>query len=443
MRDVVLFDDARATLAKNDTGKWTLPTSISLYPHQWLWDTFFHAIGQRHYDIERAKDEVRSPFRAQWDNGMVPHIIFSDSKGYHAGPEIWRTIQTGKGAPKHIETTGVSQPPVAAEATVRIGEMLKPRDRRKWYAEMYPKILKWHQWFYRERDPRGDCLVTLFLSWESGMDNSPPLMEMLHKYAMSRRVKVMKATGLHTLVEKRRKDTREVPASQRISTVDVHAIYDLIRNMRRRHYDYRQIQPNHKFQVIDLAMNCILIRANQHLASMAEELGKELPADIKRAIRVAPHSLEALWDDEAGFYYNRDVRSGQLIPLPSSATFLPLYALQLPPERIKRLLGHLHDPKTFATTFPIPSAPLNSPYFNPHCYWQGPSWVNINWLVAEGLERNGQKREAESLRQKTLKMVEKGGMYEYFSPKDASPAGAPAFSWTAALAIDLLRRKQK
>ncbi len=434
---------ARKVLAGNTVdGKWTLPTSINLYPHQWLWDGFFIAIGLRHDDVERAQEEVRSPFRAQWKNGMVPHVIFSDTPGYHAGPEMWQSTRVSRDAPKFVETTGVSQPPVAAEATVRIGEFLNNKERKTWYAEMYPKILAWHQWWYRERDPRGDGMVRILLSWESGMDDSAPLMEMLHKYAMSRRVQLMKATGYHKIAERRRKDTKQVPASERISTLDVHAIYDLIRSMRRKNYDYKQVIPTHKFQVEDLAVNCILIRANQHLKTMADELGEELPADIKRAMRVAPHTLETMWDDDMGFYLYRDAISGKLIPLASSACFLALYALELPKDHVKKLVEHLHDSQSFNTKFPVPSTPLNSPYFNPKRYWQGPTWVNLNWMIIDGLRRNGEHQEAERLKKKTLAMVEQAvptaGFHEYYSPLDGDVAGAPDFSWSAALYLDLL-----
>jgi hypothetical protein len=437
---------AQKTLTNNSQGNWTLPTSITLYPHQWLWDTFFHAFGQRHYDIERAKEEVRSPFRAQWKNGMVPHIIFSDATGYHAGPELWKTSKMGKYAPSDIETSGVTQPPVAAEATVQIGRMLTPTERQKWYGEMYPKILAWHQMLYRERDPRQDGMVRLFLSWESGMDNSPPLMEMLHKYAMSRRVQLMKASGLDKWAELRRRDTTDVPASERISTLDLNAIYDLIRTMRKNHYDYRKLLPSHNFQVIDLAFNCILMRANEHLEAMANELGKELPADICHAMRVAPHSLELLWDEQAGYYYNRDGINGHLIKMPGVATFLPLYACKLPKERVAILLQHLHDPEKFDAPYPIPSAPLDSSYFKPRRYWQGPTWININWLVIDGLRRNGQPKEAERLRKATINLVRKNvpkhGFHEYYSPLNGAVAGAPDFSWTAALTIDLIKMNQ-
>ena len=442
MKHADLLEDARVVLAKNDMGEWTRPTAVGLYPHQWLWDSFYIAIGQRHYDIKRAMAEVRSPFRAQWKNGMVPHIIFSNAKGYHAGPEMWQSSKTSPDAPRNIETSGVTQPPVAAEATVRIGELLKPKQRSEWYKEMYPKILAWHQWFYRERDMDGDGLIVVVLSWETGMDNSPPWMKIMHNEALSLRARLIKSTGFDRFLERFRKDTAVVPANERISTIDLHAVYGLIKNLRRLGYDAHKINSSHKLQIVDLVTNCILMRANHHLAAIAEEIGEKLPEDIVRAIEKAPAALESLWDEETMQYYSRNQLTGELIREPDISTFLPLYAQKLPKSRVRALLTHLRNPKTFGAPYPVPSAPLNSSYFKPHCYWQGPSWVNTNWLVAEGLEHNGQMREAEHLRQKTLRMVEKGGMHEYFSPKDARPAGAPIFSWTAALTIDLLTRRK-
>ncbi len=443
MTDQELIDLAEKTLIENSRGDWTPPTSVTLYPHQFLWDSCFHAIGQRHYDIERAKDEVRSIFRAQWKNGMVPHMTFSDAPGYHAGPEIWKSSLSSSHAPKHTETTGITQPPVTAEATVRIGKLLKPKQRKEWYREMYPKILAYHQMLYRERDPRSDGMVRLFLSWESGMDNSPPLMEMLHKYAMSSRVKLMQMTGFDKFAEMMRRDTADVPADERISTLDLHAIYDLIRSMRRKHYDYKKILDSHSFQVIDLAFNCILMRANDHLYEIAHDIDEVLPPDIKHAMRVAPLSLELLWDEEEGYYFNRDAISGRLIKMPGIATLLPLYATKLPKERVETLVKKLQDPKKFGAKHPVPSAPLDSPYFNPKRYWQGPTWINVNWLLIDGLKRNDQPKEAERLRKATVELVrqnaKKHGFHEYYSPLDAKVAGAPDFSWTAALTIDLLK----
>ena len=95
--------------------------------------------------------------------------------------------------------------------------------------------------------------------------------------------------------------------------------------------------------------------------------------------------------------------------------------------------------KGFSTPWPVPSVPQNSSYFDPYKYWQGPTWVNTNWLIIDGLTRYGFLAEAKLLKEKTLELVEKSGFYEYFNPLDGGPAGAANFSWTAALTIDLVK----
>ncbi|MHC2301071.1 hypothetical protein ACVJBD_005337 [Rhizobium mongolense] len=46
-------DEAKAILAANDRGGYTVPTD-RLYPFQWNWDSAFVAMGFAAYDIDRA-----------------------------------------------------------------------------------------------------------------------------------------------------------------------------------------------------------------------------------------------------------------------------------------------------------------------------------------------------------------------------------------------------
>ena len=370
---------------------------------------------------------------------MLPHIIFGDADGYHAGPELWH-CERSKDAPDGVQTSGVTQPPVAAEAIVRVGEKLTPKERQEWYRETYPKLLAYHQWFYRERCPRGDGLPVIVLSWETGMDNTPPWMHVMHQFAMGLRAQLIQQANFTSIMERFRKDTVDVgvPAEERISTIDLYAVYDLIKTLRKYKYDSEKIMREHRLRIVDVTFSSILIRANELLKEMADEIGEELPDDIKHAMHVAPHALETLWDSKTRQYCNRNELTGKLIKIPTVSTFMPLYSGALPKERVETLVAQMRDPKTFGTAFPVPSTPIDSSYFRPNRYWQGPTWVNMNWLLADGLERNGRKAEARRLRERTVDMVARGGMYEYFSPMTAEPAGARDFSWTAALTIDML-----
>jgi glycogen debranching enzyme len=82
--------------------------------------------------------------------------------------------------------------------------------------------------------------------------------------------------------------------------------------------------------------------------------------------------------------------------------------------------------------------PLDGPGFDPTRYWKGPTWVNMNWAIIQGLRAHGATELAAELRDRTLDLVARAGTSEYFSPLDGEGLGAEDFSWTAALTLDLL-----
>src|ERR1700759_4902077 len=112
MDGLKLFNYCKSVLENNSVGNWTRPTP-GLYPHQWLWDSCFIAIGQRHYDVERAKMEILSLLRAQWSNGMLPHIIFTPGKKPAMHHGVWDSWISPY-APDELSTSGITQPPMLA-----------------------------------------------------------------------------------------------------------------------------------------------------------------------------------------------------------------------------------------------------------------------------------------------------------------------------------------
>lgn len=431
-----MLEQAKTVLANNDRGGFTIPAG-GLYPHQWLWDSCFISIGLRHYNMPRAQKELRSLLRGQWSNGMLPNMIFDKGLAYREDRNIWRS-QVSPFAPDTVPTSGVTQPPMLAEAVVRIGEKLSVPERRGWYQTMYPALLAYHEWLYAERDPHIEGLVLNIHPYEAGLDNTPPWINQLRLHHRPWWANVLVWTRLDKAVSLFRRDTRRIPPGERMSNIEALLYYDVVRRLRRKQYNTDAILTRSEFAVEDLTFNSILIRANEHLKTIAKTIKRELPQTLKLRMSKTEEALESLWDGFSGQYYSRNFATHKLIKEPSIATLMPLYAGSITKERAEQLVKLLHDKHQFGAAYPVPSVPFNSSYFKPHSYWQGPTWLNTNWLIIDGLKRYGFDEEAKFIKDQSLKLVDEHGFYEYFSPIDGSPAGAENFSWTAALTIDLL-----
>jgi hypothetical protein len=428
-------------LKKNDRGLYTVPAE-ALYPHQWLWDSCFIAIGQRHYDVERAKMEILSLLRGQWSNGMLPNIVFSRGRRYAADHNTWRSWISPY-APDGIVTSGITQPPLLAEAIVRIGEKLHLPERRSWYRQTYPALLAYHEWLYRERDPHEEGLTLQIHPWETGMDNTPPWMSELHEHLLPWWVRILQKTHLEIIVGWFRRDTRIVPAEQRFSNIDVMALFDAQRRLRRKEYNIDRVLNHSLFAIEDLTFNSVFVRANDHLLAVAKTLRADVPEALVKRIEMTRKVFDDLWDPYTESYYPRDFVTHKLIKEPSVAGLLPLYAGCISPERAAILVKSLENEHIFGPPHPVPSVPLNSPWFKGDCYWQGPTWMNANWLIADGLRRYGYKDHADALIESSLELVEGGKFNEYFNPLSGEPLGSPNFSWTAAVVLDWIKSKAK
>lgn len=436
--DSDVLDQAKNVLAQNDRGAYTVPAG-DIYPHQWLWDSCFISIGLRHLDVDRAQVELESLVQGQWANGMLPGIIFSDDPKHRREHNLWQSWLNPH-APSGVITSGLTQPPMLAEAVVQIGEKLKMPDRRSWYKKMYPHLAKYHLWMYKERDFFGEGLISLLHPYESGTDNSPPWIIEIKAHAWPWWLKIIETLKFDIVVNLVRRDTKHVPPGQRVSNIEAIAYWAELRHIRSKAYDSKTILNNKpKLALEDLTFNCIFIRANKHLQEIAKTLGETIPAEVLSKMQKTEEALELLWDEQDGNYYSCSLISKDLVREPTIASLLPLYAGCVSKDRAEHLVGLLKKRSQFKASYPAPSVPLSSEYFDDLKYWQGPTWVNTNWLIIEGLRNYGYKEEAEKLKDQTIKLVAKNGCNEYFSPLSGEPAGAANFSWTAALTIDLLK----
>lgn len=432
---------AQSVLDLNDQGSFTIPAE-GLYPHQWLWDSCFIAVGLRHGDIDRAKQEIMSLLRGQWANGMVPHMIFDKRIYYQQDRNIWRSW-VNPFAPDGLTTSGITQPPMLAEAILRIGEKLSLPERRSWYHSVLPNLIAYHEWLYKERDPHTEGLVLQIHPYEVGLDNTPPWISQMHEHSRPWWVALIEKLHIDTLINLVRRDTKHVPPGQRMTNIDALLYFDVIRRLRRKRYNIDSILTRSLFAIEDVAFNSIFVRANHCLLHIASTIKQDVPKELIERINKTEESLEQLWDPYTGHYYSRNFVTHKLIKEPTIASLMPLYSGAISQERANQLVTLLKNKHQFGANFPVPSVPLNSAWFHPLAYWQGPTWLNTNWMIADGLRRYNFHEEADLIIAKSLELVKHSGFYEYFSPETGEPAGAQNFSWTAAVVIDFLMGSQK
>ncbi len=114
-----------------------------------------------------------------------------------------------------------------------------------------------------------------------------------------------------------------------------------------------------------------------------------------------------------------------------------LYSGIIANDRAERLIKHLADEEKFNTPSGPPSTPLDSPYYDPNCYWQGSNWPMTTYCVVEGLENYGEFDGASELRQRNLKLPNS----EYAHPETGRALGISPFAPRAGLHLEFAAKE--
>ncbi len=185
------------------------------------------------------------------------------------------------------------------------------------------------------------------------------------------------------------------------------------------------------FESIDL--NCMLVMEAKSLENMANKLGLHEEASKwksdyeKRTILIN----QTFWDEENGFYYNVNKETNKFtfkkendLKRDEIVGFLPLWAGIADKHRAERLVKKLTDPAQFWRPYGVPSLSAKDPYYNAKGYWNGPVWVEWDYLIMRGLIDYGFKTEAKELVDRVAKgmievMKKDHNLWEFYSPDEA------------------------
>lgn len=404
--------EARRILELNDRGGYTVPTA-GLYPYQWNWDSAFAALGFASFDTHRAWTEIETLVSGQWENGMIPHILFHrPDPGYFPGPDVWGTEDAlGRGACA-VPSSGISQPPVLASLAWRIYRT-DPQAGWARLAALFPRLLAYHRWIMAARAESGAVAITH--PWEAGRDNAPDWDE------------AMAGIDPVGVAPYTRRDTGHVDARMRPTQADYDRYIWLVQFGRARRWDEAAIAAESPFRVADPTLTFTALRSARDLAAMARELGRDA-GEIEGWIAQLEAGAATLWNPAIGAYDARNLRTGNFAGSLSNASFLSWWG-GLSDDRPREALHHMLDRARYA----LPSYDPDGPRFDSLRYWRGPVWGVMNFMAGVGLAEQGLTEEARRIRGDTARLIAEHGFAEYFDPMDGTPAGGGTFTWTAAV----------
>lgn len=367
----------------------------------WAWDSWKQAAAATSFAPELAKDNIRAMFDYQKEDGMVIDSIF-----YNKNSSVYKGEKGGNWNERN------SKPPLAAWAVWKVYESTKDK---AFLEEMYPKLVKYHKWWYiyRDNDKNGIAeygaavnslnnnkeQIIQAAAWESGMDNA---------------VRFDEDYGVEVLENKN--DAGKVIG-----------------------YSINQ-------ESVDL--NCYLYAEKRFLAKIAAVLNKTEDEQKyeKEADYVKEYIQNNMFSKESGFFFDIDIKSKR--PLiergKGSEGLIALWAGAASDEQAKAVKNTIIDEAKFNTKVPFPTASKDNPRYSSEKYWRGPVWLDQAYFAIEGLNNYGYKNDAAKLTDKLINNAEGikdiGKTFrENYNPESGKGLSCTNFSWSAGMIYLLYR----
>ena len=268
--------------------------SREYYVHQWLWDSAGIAMGLVHINEEAAFNELLSLIAGQWNNGLIPHIIYNpDESRYYPPAYQWQTTRFTRNG---IKTSGITDPPLLAIAAEYIcAHASDEQKKRDFIKNVLPSIMAYHDYLKRYRDPEDCGLLTIVHPWESGTDDSPRWDSVLNRIDLN-----IIPTDIKTDVDLNRKDIRHHNSQERPIKADYYRYIYLIALFKDLAWDYTKIIHETPFAVKDILFNSIWERANEALVALLHTYGNQEEANTyQRWAEQTRKALTHTWSESA------------------------------------------------------------------------------------------------------------------------------------------------
>jgi len=358
------------------------------YPHQWLWDSCFHAITWAHLGDGRSSRELAAMLEGQLTGGLVPHMRYGET-----GPDTWLgPIPT---------TSSLAQPPMFGHAIrVLIAQGITPP------AQIITRAERGLNWLWSCRRTDLDLLYVVH-PWEAGNDHSPRW----DQWGAPGRTRDDYDRAARTAWNKTRMDDvtfHEDGAAAWSST----------------------------FVACPAAFNAYVAF---NLAELAQVLDDRTMAE--RAVRIAAAMDEHLWDAEQQLWADLPLVGGHGRLDGTPITDGVMGALVTTDVlRAEAALAQLQLPHRFSSPYGPTNVARSHPAYDPRMYWRGAAWPHVNYLLWLALSRWQRLDEAAALALRTREAAQRSGWAEYWDPETGEGLGAVPQSWTGVvLAMEVSR----
>lgn len=138
------------------------------------------------------------------------------------------------------------------------------------------------------------------------------------------------------------------------------------------------------------------------------------------------HVGTKMWSDEDNFLHDR-YADGSLCDTKGISAFWALQTDVLDKEKLDKLVAHLENDVEFARTHRVPSLSADHPKYNAAGrYWQGGVWPGANYMVIDGLWRQGYHKLCREVARNHYDCVfnvwkDTGTFWEYYAPETREP----------------------
>ena len=385
-----LAELARTTLTEHWRAPGYTVPSAEVYPHQWLWDSCFHAVCWAALgDGDRAVAELANVFDAQGTDGFVPHVRYWTDPDRLAG--FW-----GRAG-----SSTVTQPPMYGHAAAELHRrgVALPEELvdRAWAGLRHLLV----------RRPRPGGGVALLHPWESGCDHSPRWDAWCPGGFDDDRWYERKGALVASLI---------VPAEGGPVA-------------------------NPAFSVASAGFDALVVFNTWELASVRSEPRVEALADEVAGSLADRFDAELItWvdivDDDDPLASER-VAAGATTTSGRARTLDALLPLLVDarPAVVDAALGTLVDPAAHGAPYGPTGVHRADPAYAPTRYWRGPAWPQLTYLLWLGAAAAGRADVAGSLAASLRAGATASGLAEYWDPETGAGLGARPQSWTALAAV--------